>query len=89
MSGGNWEISDKIHRELFEREGGGGLNGAEWGSDRMSANLILLANGTSCHKTGDEDGKAQPPEVLFNNCLGVKASEVTREGRRVYGVEYL
>jgi hypothetical protein len=89
MSGGKREIGDKIHGELFEREGGDGLNGVEWGCDWMSANLILLANGTSCHKTGDEGGKAWPPEVLFNNCLGAKTSEVTREERRVYGVEYL
>jgi hypothetical protein len=89
MSGGKREIGDKIHGELFEREGCGGLNGVEWGGDRVSANLILLANGTSGYKTGDEGGKARPPEVSFNNCLGAKASEVTREGRRVYGVEYL
>jgi hypothetical protein len=43
MSGGKREIGDKIHGELFEWEGGGGLNGVEWGSDRVSANLVLLA----------------------------------------------
>jgi hypothetical protein len=49
MSGGKREIG-KIHRELFEWEGGGGLNGVEWGSDWVSANFILLANGASRHK---------------------------------------
>jgi hypothetical protein len=88
MSGGKREIGDEIHGELFDRESGGGLDGVEWGGDQVSANLILLTNGASCHEIGDEGGKARPPEVSFNNCLGAEASEMTREGGRVYRVEY-
>jgi hypothetical protein len=89
MSRRKGKVGDKVHGELFEREGGGGFNGVEWGSDRVCANLVLLANGTSCYKAGDKGRKTRPPEVSFNNCLGTKASEVTGEGGRMYRVENL
>jgi hypothetical protein len=89
MSRGKGKIGDKVHGDLFEREGGGGFNGVKWGSDRVCANLILLANGTTCYKVGYKGGKTQPPEISFNNCFSMKASKVTGEGRRMNGMEYL
>ena len=53
----------------------------------MCASLVLLANGTASNKVIDEHRESQPTKITFNNGLGVKMSEVAREGGRVDGVK--
>ena len=49
--------------------------------------FVLLTNDATSNKVVNEYRKSWPPEVMFNNSLGAKASEVTREGGRMDGVE--
>jgi hypothetical protein len=79
MSIGQGEICDKIDGELFKQKSGGGLDRIKWGSDWVSADLILLADCTSGYKTVDKGGKARPPEIPLNDCLCTKASEMSCE----------
>ena len=53
----------------------------------MCTSFVLLTNGAASNKVVDEYGKSRPPEVSFNNHLGMETSEVTREGGRMDGVE--
>ena len=53
----------------------------------MCTGLVLLADGTAGNKVVDEHRKPRPPKIAFNNGLGVKTSEVAREGRGMDGVK--
>ena len=49
--------------------------------------FVLLTNGAASNKVVNKYRKSWPPKVAFNNSLGSKVSEVTREGRGVDRVE--
>ena len=70
------KVSDKVDRELFERERRGGFDGQERWDHRVCTGFVLLTNGTASNKVVNEYRKSQPPKVAFNNSLGAKASEV-------------
>ena len=53
----------------------------------MCTGSVLLANGAARNKVVNEHRKSRPPEVMFNDRLGMEPSKVTREGRRMDGVE--
>ena len=53
----------------------------------MGDDFVLLADSAASDKLRDKNGEAQPPEVAFDNSLGVKAAKVTRQGRVMNGVE--
>ena len=80
-------IGDEINRELSEGERNRGQDQTERRNSRMGVNLVLLANSTTCNEMLDKSGKAQPPEVVFNDRLGAEDSHVPREGGRVDQVE--
>ena len=81
------EGGDEINRELFEGERNRGQDRTERGNSRISVDLVLLANSTTCNEMLDNSGKAQPPEVALNDRLGVEDSHVPREGGRVNRME--
>ena len=87
MSAGEGQVSDKIHRELLERERRGGFDGREWRGHGVSTSLVLLANSTAGNKVVDKHRKSRPPKVAFDNCFSAKAAKVTRDGRGVDRVE--
>ena len=74
-----WEVSDEIDRELSERERNSGWDGVQRGDDRMSVDLVLLANHTTHNEVFDKSGEAWPPEVTFKDSFGVKDTHVSRE----------
>ena len=84
---GEGQVSDKIYRELFERERGGGFDGQEWWGHRVSTSFVLLAYSTASDKVVDKHQKSWPPKVVFDNSFSSKASEVTRDVRGVDRVE--
>ena len=47
----------------------------------MCANFVLLVDGAAGDEVIDKDGKSRPPKVVFNDGLGEKTSEVSRERR--------
>ena len=53
----------------------------------MCTGLVLLTNGAASNEVVDKHGKSRPPEVMFNNGLGMETSKVAREGRGMDGVE--
>ena len=77
---GDREISDEIDRKLFEGERDGGQDWTERGNGRMSVDLVLLANSTTCNEMFDKDGKARPPEIAFKDILGVEDPYVAQKG---------
>ena len=69
---GKREIGNKINRKLFEGERDSGRDWTQRGSSRMSVDLVLLANGTSCNEMLDKGGKAWPPEIAFKDRFGAE-----------------
>ena len=53
----------------------------------MSVNFVLLANSTSRNKMLDKGGQARPPEVAFEDRLGVEDSHVAQKGRSMDQME--
>ena len=45
----------------------------------MSVGLVLLADGAAGDKVFDKGREARPPEITFQNCLGVKDTHMTRQ----------
>ena len=74
------EISDEIDRELLEGERDSGRDWTQRRNSRMSVDLVLLANSTTHDEMLDKGGKAQPPEIMFKDRLGVKDPHVARKG---------
>ena len=72
---------------MFEGEGGGRGDRSEGWGGRVGDRLVLLADSAAGDKFGDKNGEAQPPEIMFNNCFGAEAAEVTRERGIMDGVE--
>ena len=59
---GKGEVSDQITGDLLKGVGARGWNGKKWGAGRVSADLVLLARGTSLDITTNVRGEAQPPK---------------------------
>ena len=57
------------------------------GNGRMHVDLILLANCTVSNEIFDKGRETWPPEVTFEDRLGVENSHVTQEGGRMDGME--
>ena len=49
----------------------------------MSVDFVLLANSATHNKMLDKGGKTWPPEVPFEDRLGMENTHMTREGGRV------
>ena len=68
------QISDEVDGQLFERQGRRRFDRGEWWGDRVCADLVLLANGTTGDKVVDEDRESWPPKVAFDDGLGAEPS---------------
>ena len=53
----------------------------------MCVGLVLLADGTASDKVFYEGGETWPPEILFQDCFGMKDTHMTRQRGGVDGVE--
>ena len=53
----------------------------------MCIGLVLLANGATSDKVLYEGGETRPPEIPFQECLGMEDSHVTGQRGGVDGVE--
>ena len=53
----------------------------------MCVDLVLLANGATSDKVLHEGGETRPPEVMFQDHLGMEDSHVTGQRGGVDGVE--
>ena len=53
----------------------------------MCVSLVLLADGTARNKVFHKGGETRPPEILFQDRLGMKDTHVTRQRGGVDGVE--
>ena len=71
------EISDEVNGELLKRESDSGLDQEQRRYNRVGVGLVLLADGTAGDKVFHEGGEAWPPEIPFQDCLGVKDTHVT------------
>ena len=69
MAIGSRKVHDKVNGQLLEGEGVQGGNGNERRDSRMGVDLVLLTDGTPIDEVFDKRGKAQPPEVTFENSL--------------------
>ena len=76
---GQREISDEINRKLSEGGKDGGFDRGQRGNDGVSIDPVLLAYGTTCNKMFYKGGMAQPPEITFEDNLGVEDTHVARE----------
>ena len=72
------EVSDEVNGDLFEWEERFGWDRVEGGYDQVSVYFVLLADGTTGNKVVYESGESQPPEVLFNEGLGLKTAGVSK-----------
>ena len=81
------EVSDEVNGQLFKREGDSGLDWEQRWDNRVCVGLVLLANGAASDKVFYEGGEARPPEIPFQDRLGMEDTHVTRQRGGVYGVE--
>ena len=72
------EVGDKVNGELFEGERDSGLDREQRRHNRVSVGLVLLTNRAASDKVLHKGGEARPPEIPFENRLGVKDTHVTR-----------
>ena len=81
------EISDEVHGQLLKGESDLGPDGKERRDSQVCVGLILLTDGATSNEVLYEGGKAQPPEILFQDGLGMKDPHMTQERGGVDGVE--
>ena len=84
---GRREVSNEVNGQLFKREGDIGLDWEQRWDNRVCVGLILLANGAASDKVFHEGGETRPPEIPFQDRLGMEDTHVTRQRGGVYGVE--
>jgi hypothetical protein len=68
----DWEISDKIHREVCEWGNSGGINGDKWRDSRVSISLHLLTQGATFNVSMDIGTHSRPPVIAFNEFFSFK-----------------
>ena len=71
------KVHDEIHRELFERQRGGGWDRSEWGTSRVVIDFVLLAYSASGNEGIDERGQSGPPKVPLQKCFCAESSCVS------------
>ena len=81
------EVSNEVNRQLFKREGDIRLDWEQRWDNRVCVGLVLLANGAPSDKVLDEGGETWPPEISFQDCLGMEDTHVTGQRGGVDGVE--
>ena len=81
------EVGDEVDRELFKRERDIGLDWEKRWDNRVCIGLVLLANGATSDKVLYEGGETWPPEIPFQECLGMEDTHVTGQRGGVDGVE--
>ena len=81
------EIGDEVNGELSEGERDVRFNGEQRGGNRVGVSLVLLADRTTGDEVFHEGRETRPPEVPFQDHLGVKDPHVSQERRGVNRVE--
>jgi len=71
-TGRQQQIRDHVARDLLERVGGGGRDGAKAQNSRVSVNLVGLASSAASHELANKSGKTRPPVVTLNQVNGVE-----------------
>ena len=81
------EVGDEVNGQLFIREGDIGLDWEQRWDNRVHVGLVLLADGAARDKVLYEGGETWPPEIPFQDRLGMEDTHVTQQRGGVYGVE--
>ena len=81
------EVGNEVNGQLFKRERGIRLDWEKRWDNRVCVGLVLLANGATSDKVLYEGGETWPPKILFQECLGMEDTHVTRQRGGVDGVE--
>ena len=79
------EVCNKVHRELFKREGCCGSDGVQWRANRVCIHFVLLAYGASFNELVNVSSQAWPPEVTFKESLGMESTCMPKGGRGMKG----
>ena len=81
------EVGDEVNGQLFKREGDNGFDREQRWYNRVCVGFVLLADGAAGDKVLHEGGETWPPEIPFQDRLGMKDPHVTRQRGGVDGVE--
>ena len=77
---GRREVSDEVNRELLKGESGRGFDREERRYNGVHIDFVLLADRTASNKVFHKGREAWPPEILFQDCLGMKDTHMTQQG---------
>ena len=81
------EIGDEVHRELSKGKRDIRFDWEQRGRNRVGVSFVLLADWTAGNEVLHEGGETQPPEVPFQDCLGVEDPHVSQKRGGVNRVE--
>ena len=81
------EIGDEVNRELPKGERDVRLDREQRGYNRVGVSLVLLTDRTASDEVLHKGGETWPPEVLFQDCFGMKDPHMSRERGGVDRVE--
>ena len=72
------EIGDEVNEELFKGKSDIRLDWEQRRDNRVHVSLVLLTDGAPGNKVLYEGGETRPPEILFQDCFGMKYTHVSQ-----------